>query len=248
MRILIIEDDKAIADFLGQGLTQEGFSCKTCFDGRKGLQSVQSSDFDCIVLDLMLPELDGLSLLKQLRGQGYRTPVIVLSAKVEVDSRLECFEAGADDYLVKPFSFAELHARILALLRRSMGQQRMNNYVSTGNESDGAQSPGGTAARQVLVCGHIELDRLAHTVKVQGKPVDLPRREFALLEYLMRNSGNVVSKAMILEHIWDYHFDPQTNVVDVLVHRLRSKVDPEHQLIHTLRGSGYVIKEHSQTN
>ncbi len=225
MRILIVEDDEAIRRFISKGFEQHRFDCDTTGNGSEGLKMAVKHEYDCLVLDIMLPGMSGLEIIHELRGRGFQTPVIILSARTDVDNRLEGFAAGADDYLTKPFSFAELLARVQALLRRAAG--------ATG------QKP----AEGLLRCGFIELDRLKRLVRSRGAAIELPKREFALLEYLLVNQGNVVSKTMILEHIWDYHFDPQTNVVDVLVHRLRGKVDPEHELIHTVRGTGYVIRE-----
>jgi two-component system OmpR family response regulator len=225
MRILIIEDDDAISHFIAGGLEQQGFACDIRDNGPAGLETAGAHDYDCLIIDIMLPDLSGLEIIRELRGRGYKTPIIILSARTAVDNRLEGFEAGADDYLTKPFSFAELQARVQALLRRAGGR--------SGRES----------AASNLSCGFIELDRIRRVVLSRGESIELPKREFALLEYLLVNQGNVVSKTMILEHIWDYHFDPQTNVVDVLVHRLRTKVDPGHELIHTVRGTGYVLRE-----
>jgi two-component system OmpR family response regulator len=224
MRILIIEDDRQISDFIARGLGQQGFAVESSADGNEGLELALAGEYDCLIVDIMLPGIDGLEIVRSLRGQGHNPPVLILSARSELDSRLEGFSAGADDYLIKPFSFAELQARVFALIRRS---ERPTSKGDTGTQ---------------FKVGDLELDLVKRQATLAGTEVELQNREFALLEYLMRNSPNVVSKTMILEQIWNYHFDPQTNVVDVLVHRLRSKVDPEHRLIHTVRGAGYVLK------
>ena len=220
MRILVVEDDKKIASFLVKGLKQSGFAVDPCADGEQGLLLAGTVPYDAAVVDLMLPKLDGLSLLRQLRAQGVRLPIIILSARATVDDRVQGLQAGGDDYLTKPFAFSELLARIQALLRRA------------------SHSPEPTR----LTVGGLTLDLLNREAERDGRKIELQSREFALLEYLLRHPGRVVTKTMILEHVWDYSFDPQTNVVDVLVHRLRAKVDPDKNLIHTLRGVGYVLK------
>jgi two-component system OmpR family response regulator len=222
MRLLVVEDDRKIASFVVRGLKQAGFAVDHADNGEDGLHLALAESYDAAVLDIMLPKLDGLSVVEELRRQKISTPVIILSAKRSVDDRIKGLQAGGDDYLTKPFSFAELLARIHALLRRS-GQ--------------------GTESTRLTV-GELSLDLLTREVQRSGKRMDLQPREFALLEYLMRNSGRVLSKTMILEHVWGYDFDPQTNVVDVLVSRLRNKVDRdfEKKLIHTHRGIGYAIK------
>jgi two-component system OmpR family response regulator len=220
MRILVVEDDKKIASFVVKGLKQSGFAVDHAAEGEQGLLLASTVSYDAAVVDLMLPKLDGLSLLRQLRAQGVRLPIIILSARATVDDRVKGLQAGGDDYLTKPFAFSELLARIHALLRRA------------------SHSPEPTR----LTVGGLTLDLLNREAVRDGRKIELQSREFALLEYLLRNPGRVVTKTMILEHVWDYSFDPQTNVVDVLVHRLRAKVDPEKNLIHTLRGVGYVLK------
>jgi len=220
MRILVVEDDKKIASFVVKGLKQSGFAVDHAAEGEQGLLLASTVSYDAAVVDLMLPKLDGLSLLRQLRAQGVRLPIIILSARATVDDRVKGLQAGGDDYLTKPFAFSELLARIHALLRRA------------------SHSPEPTR----LTVGGLTLDLLNREAVRDGRKIELQSREFALLEYLLRNPGRVVTKTMILEHVWDYSFDPQTNVVDVLVHRLRAKVDPEKNLIHTLRGVGYVVK------
>ena len=220
VRILVVEDDRKIASFLVKGLKQAGFAVDHAADGERGLELALITSFDAAVMDILLPKLDGLSLVKRLRAQGIRTPVIFLSARANVDDRVSGLRAGADDYLTKPFAFSELLARVQALIRRA------------------SQAPEPTR----LTVGELTLDLMNREVTRAGEKIDLQAREFALLEYLMRNAGRVVTKTMILEHVWDYSFDPQTNVVDVLVHRVRAKIDPDKTLIHTLRGVGYVLK------
>jgi two-component system OmpR family response regulator len=222
MRLLLVEDDDKIAAFIVQGLKQAGFAVDHAADGREGLGLALTEPYDAAVIDLMLPGLDGLSLIQELRRHRVNTPVVILSAKRTVDDRVRGLQTGGDDYLTKPFAFAELLARIQALVRRSSG-----------------------AVEPVsLTFEDLSVDLLKRKVIRSGNEIELQPREFALLEYLMRNAERVVSKTMILEHVWDYSFDPQTNVVDVLVCRLRSKVDREfdRKLIHTIRGVGYVLK------
>jgi len=222
MRVLIIEDDQQIASFVTKGLKQAGFAVDHVVDGEEGLEMAELNPYDVMVIDIMLPGLDGFSVIDRLRSGGNTTPVLVLSARGSLDDKLKGFRSGSDDYLTKPFSFSELQARLQALLRRSSRGQGQN----------------------VLEVGDLTMDLLSRKVSRANREIELQPREFALLEYLMRNSGNVVSKTMILEHVWDYHFDPQTNVVDVLVHRLRNKIDKDFQkkLLHTVRGVGYVLK------
>src|SRR5271166_5573717 len=220
MRILVIEDDAKIASFVVNGLKQSGFAVDRCADGEEGHLFAATTAYDAAVVDIMLPKLDGLSLVQKLRKEGVRVPVIFLSAKASVDDRVKGLQAGGDDYLTKPFAFSELLARIQALIRRA------------SNASEPTR----------LVTGDLTLDLLNRAVTRGGERVELQAREFALLEYLMRHNGRVVTKTMILEHIWDYSFDPQTNVVDVLVCRLRNKIDREKNLVHTIRGVGYVLK------
>lgn len=222
MRLLVVEDDAKIAAFVVKGLKQSGYAVDHCADGEEGLARALTVDYDVIVLDLMLPKLDGLGLLQRLRARGGQASVIILSAKASVDDRVRGLQAGGDDYLTKPFAFTELLARVQALLRRA------------------SATPTPESTR--LSVGDLTLDLLNREVKRAGQSLELQPREFSLLEYLMRNPGRVVTKTMILERVWDYSFDPQTNVVDVLVHRLRAKVDPDKNLIQTLRGVGYVLK------
>jgi len=222
MRILVVEDDAKIASFVTKGLKQSGFAVDRCQDGEEGLDFIRSFDYDAAVLDIMLPKLNGLDLLSKVRNEGYKMPVIILSAKASVEDRVRGLQAGGDDYLTKPFAFSELLARIQALIRRS----------SQTSEPSGLQ------------VGDLSLNLLTREVTRGDQSIELQNREYSLLEYLMRNAGRVVTKTLILEHVWDYSFDPQTNVVDVLIHRLRSKIDKGFttRLIHTLRGIGYVLK------
>jgi two-component system, OmpR family, response regulator len=222
MRVIVVEDDRKIASFVVKGLKQSGFAVDHCADGESALLLARTTPYDAAVIDIMLPQLDGLSLIRQMRKDGLRTPAIILSAKASVDDRVLGLQAGGDDYLTKPFAFSELLARVQALIRRSTQASEPTR----------------------LVVGDLAMDLLSREVTRGGQKIELQSREFALLEYLMRHAGRVVTKTMILEHVWDYSFDPQTNVVDVLVHRLRSKVDKEfpQKIIATLRGVGYVLK------
>ena len=222
MRILVAEDDNVIADFVAQGLREAGYAVDVASTGTEGLKKALDGAYDAAVIDVMLPGIDGLAMIEQLRARHVRTPVLILSARRSVDDRVKGLQAGGDDYLTKPFAFAELLARVQALLRRA----------------------GGAAEPTRLTTGDLSLDLLTRRVERAGKPLDLRPREFALLEYFMRHPGRVLSKTMILSHVWGYSFDPGTNVVDVLVSRLRDKVDREfdQKLIHTVRGAGYVLK------
>jgi two-component system OmpR family response regulator len=222
MRVLVIEDDPHTREFIVQGLRESGHGADASPDGNEGLELAIERDYDAIVLDRMLPGLDGLSLLKSLRERGRRTPILILSALGEVDDRVEGLTRGGDDYLVKPFAFSELLARLEALHRRRDGN----------------------SAKTWLKVADLEMDLLARRVKRAGKPIELQPREFRLLEYLMRHSGQVVTRTMLLEKVWDYHFDPQTNVIDVHVSRLRSKIDKgfDPPLLHTVRGAGYALR------
>ena len=219
MHLLVVEDDRDTREFIRNGLLQAGHRVDVAADGRDGLFAATTQQFDLVVLDRMLPEVDGLTVLRTLRASGNRVPVLLLSALGEVDQRVGGLRAGADDYLVKPFAFSELEARIEALVRRT--------------------APEGPAT--VLKIGDLELDIMTRAVRRGAVHIELQAREFRLLEYLMRHAGQVVTRTMLLEHVWDYHFDPQTNVIDVHVSRLRSKIDRgfEPQLLHTVRGAGY---------
>ena len=226
MRILLIEDDPETSRFIRKGLEEAGHVLDLAGDGRQGLLLALDAEHDAVVVDRMLPGLDGLSIVRSLRAAGRTTPVLVLSALGEVDDRVEGLRAGGDDYLVKPFALAELSARLEALARRR----------------DAAAGSAAPATR--LIVADLEMDLLARSVKRAGRAIDLKPREFRLLEHLMRHTGQVVTRSMLLEAVWDYHFDPQTNVIDVHVSRLRRKVDRDFgaPLIHTVRGAGYVIR------
>jgi len=223
MKILLVEDDGKTASFIINGLRQAGFSVDHASDGEEGLHLASTESYDTAVVDIMLPKLDGLMLIDELRKCKVSTPVIVLSAKSSVDDRIKGLHAGGDDYLVKPFSFSELLARIQALIRRA----------------------GDVSQPTILVWDDLRMDLVKHKVFRADMEIELQPREFALLEYLMRNAGRVVSKTMIMEHVWDYNFDPQTNVVEARICRLREKIDRpfDRKLIHTICGVGYVLEE-----
>ncbi len=222
MRLLLVEDDKKIASFLEKGLRESGFNVDIRYDGVEGLGLALTEEFDVAVMDIMLPLLDGLSVIEKMREKGVQTPVLILSARQSVDDRIQGLQRGGDDYMVKPFSFSELLARVQALIRRDQKNTRPT----------------------VLAVDSLQLDLLKHEVQRDGEKIDLPAKEYALLEYMMRNPEVVLSKTSILERVYDYAFDPQTNVVDVLVCRLRNKIDKDYQkkLIHTVRGMGYVLR------
>jgi DNA-binding response OmpR family regulator len=222
MRALLIEDDETIAQFVAQGLREAGFAVDRAAEGEAGLQMALEHPYDVAIVDLMLPRRDGLSVIDELRRRGRATPVLILSARRAVDDRVRGLQAGGDDYLTKPFAFAELLARVQALVRRATR----------------ASEP------TTLTVGDLTLDLLSRKVTRAGVALDLRPREFSLLEYLMRNPGRVVSKTMILSHVWEYSFDPQTNVVDVLVSRLRDKIDRpfDTKRLQTVRGIGYVLR------
>ena len=223
MRILLVEDDKKIASFILKGLKAAGFAVGHASDGEAGLDLAINESFDAAIIDIMLPKLDGLSLIEQLRANNIKTPVLILSAKQSVEDRVKGLQTGSDDYLTKPFSFSELLARIQALIRRS------------SNLSD----------PKILGFADLSVNLLSHEVIRNNEKIELQPREYALLVYLLHNKERIVSKTMIMEHVWDYNFDPQTNVVEARVCRLRDKIDKpfEKKLIHTVRGIGYVIKE-----
>jgi len=223
MRALLVEDDATIASFVSRGLREAGFVVEHAADGEAALELAVAAPFDVAIIDLMLPKLDGLGLIQAMRRGHVTTPVLILSAKHTVDDRVRGLELGGDDYLTKPFAFPELLARVQALIRRATG------------------APASTA----LTAGDLTLDLMSRRVTRAGRELEpLRPREFALLEYLMRNAGRVVSKTMILSHVWDYSFDPRTNVVDVRVSRLRDKLDRpfDRPLLHTVRGVGYVLR------
>jgi len=222
VRALLVEDDATIGEFVARGLREAGFVVDHAADGEAGLAAATAQPYDVAIVDLMLPKRDGLSLIEELRRRGTATPVLILSARRSVDDRVRGLQTGGDDYLTKPFAFAELLARVQALVRRA------------------SRAPEPTT----LTVEDLTLDLLSRRVTRGGKAIDLRPREFVLLEYLMRNVGRVVSKTMILSHVWEYNFDPQTNIVDVLVSRLREKVDRpfEKKMLHTVRGVGYVLR------
>jgi len=222
MRVLIIEDDPKTAEFVARGLGEGGYVVDVVTDGKKGLLQAAAEDYDLVIVDRMLPGLDGVSIVETLRRTGKQTPVLFLSAKGRVEDRVEGLRAGGDDYLVKPFAFSELLARVEALLRR----------------------PASASVETVLRVDGLEMDLLAHTVTRDGQQIVLQPREFRLLEYLMRHAGQVVTRTMLLENVWNYHFDPQTNVIDVHISRLRQKVDKDFDtaLLHTVRGAGYMLR------
>jgi two-component system, OmpR family, response regulator len=222
VRALVVEDDATIAEFVARGLREAGFAVDRATDGEAGLDLAVREPYDVAIVDVMLPKRDGRSLIEELRRRHVGTPVLILSARRAVDDRVRGLQAGGDDYLTKPFAFAELLARVQALVRRATR----------------------SAEPTTLTVDDLVVDLLSRRVTRAGTVIDLRPREFALLEYLMRNVGRVVSKTMILSHVWDYNFDPQTNIVDVLVSRLREKIDKpfEKKLLHTVRGVGYVLR------
>ena len=222
MRVLVVEDDAKIASFVTRGLKQAGYAVDHASDGEAGLVLAESTDYDAAIIDVMLPKLDGISLVRRLRLSRRLTPILFLSAKSSVDDRVRGLQSGGDDYLTKPFAFSELLARVHALIRRA------------------SSSPEATK----LVAGDVTLDLVTREVTCGGKLVDLQPREFSLLAFLLRHAGRPVSKTMILEHVWDYSFDPQTNVVDVVMSRLRARIDSDHERIETIRSVGYVFRPH----
>jgi len=223
MRILLVEDDAKLASFGQKGLKAAGLAVALADDGETGLHLALTEPYDAAVVDIMLPERNGLSLIEELRRAGIKTPVIILSAKGSVDDRVRGLQTGSDDYLAKPFAFSELLARVQALIRRNSGAVEPSR----------------------LTVNSLTLNLITRDVYREGRKIELQPLEFSLLQYLMRNAGRVVSKTMIMEHVWDYHFDPQTNVVESRIYRLREKIDKDfsEKLIHTVRGVGYVFKE-----
>ena len=221
MKILLIEDDAEAAKYLAKGLREQGHVTDHATSGKDGLFLATTEKYDAMIIDRMLPEVDGLTIVQTLRASGNETPIILLTALDKVDEKVRGLKSGADDYLAKPYSFTELLARLETITRRKSGEKTQTK----------------------LACGDLEMDLLTRTVKRGGKEIDLQAREFALLEYLLRNSGQLVTRTMLLEHVWDYNFDPQTNVIDVHISRLRQKVDKgfDKSLIQTLRGSGYKL-------
>ena len=223
MRILLVEDDLKIASFIVKGLKAAGYAVDHALDGEEGLHMALTEPYDTAIIDIMLPKLDGLSLIEKMRKEGIRTPVIILSAKGSIDDRVKGLQTGSDDYITKPFAFSELLARVQALIRRASGLSEPTR----------------------LIVGDLSMNLLTREVTRGGRKIELQPIEFSLLEYLMRSTGRVVSKTMIMEHVWDYNFDPQTNVVEARICRLRDKIDRdfEKKLIHTVRGVGYVLKK-----
>jgi two-component system OmpR family response regulator len=225
MRLLLVEDDPKIASFILKGMKAAGYAIDHAPDGEEGLHMAITEPYDAAIIDIMLPKLDGLSLIETMRKEKVNIPVIILSAKGSIDDRVKGLQTGSDDYLTKPFAFSELLARVQALIRRG----------------------GGVSEPTRLTVGELSMNLLTREVTRGERKIDLQRLEFSLLEYLMRNAGRVVSKTMIMEHVWDYSFDPQTNVVEARICRLRDKIDRgfEKKLIHTVRGVGYVLKQTS---
>lgn len=223
MRVLVVEDDRETAQFLQKSLKENGHTADLAADGEAGLALATDGAYDVLIVDRMLPRLDGLSVIKSLRAQGNRTPVLILSALGEVDDRVKGLRAGGDDYLTKPYAYSELLARVEALGRRTAPEEQQTR----------------------IAVGDLVLDRLSHRVTRGGEHILLQPREYRLLEYLMQHAGQVVTRTMLLEHVWDYHFDPQTNVIDVHVSRLRAKIDKnfDKPLLHTVRGAGYTIRD-----
>ena len=222
MKILVVEGEKKVAGFIKRGLEEDNYEVTVTHDGAEGFKQALENDFSLVVLDVMLPKMDGLTVIKELRAAGKRTPVLMLTARDTTDDIVSGLEAGSDDYLTKPFAFAELLARVRALLRR-------------GEQDRGAE----------ITFADLRLDPVTHKVWRSDKEIDLTAKEYGLLEYLMRNPNTVLSRAMIAEHVWDYAFDSFTNIIDVYVNYLRKKVDKDHpvKLIHTVRGQGYILRE-----
>ncbi len=221
MKLLLIEDDIESAKYLIKGLREQAYVVDHCDNGKDGLYRAASEKYDAMIIDRMVPEVDGVTIIQTLRASGNETPMIILTALDKVEERVKGLKAGADDYLAKPYSFTELLARLEAITRRKAAEKAVTK----------------------LVCGDLEMDLLTREVKRGDKPIDLQAREFALLEYLIRNHGTVVTRTMLLENVWDYNFDPQTNVIDVHISRLRQKIDKgfEKSMIQTLRGAGYKL-------
>ncbi len=221
MKLLLVEDDKESAKYLIKGLREHGYVIDHCDNGKDGLFLAASEKYDAMIIDRMVPEVDGITIIQTLRAAGNETPMIILTALDKVEERVKGLKSGADDYLAKPYSFTELLARLEAITRRKAVEKTVTK----------------------LTCGELEMDLLTRTVIRSGKEIELQAREFALLEYMMRNCGTVVTRTMLLEHVWDYNFDPQTNVIDVHISRLRQKIDKgfEKTMIQTLRGAGYKL-------
>lgn len=226
MKLLLIEDDREVSHYIAKGMKEAGHTVDCAYGGKDALFLATTEFYDVLIVDRMLPELDGLTIIKTLRGAGNLTPVLILSALAEVDDRVSGLRSGGDDYLVKPFAFAELLARVEILARRV-----------------GQQASGGDNTR--LVAGDLEMDLLSRKVRRQGREIELQSREFSLLECMLKNRGQVVTRTLLLEQVWDYHFDPQTNVIDVHISRLRRKIDKgfDKVIIKTVRGAGYIIED-----
>jgi two-component system, OmpR family, copper resistance phosphate regulon response regulator CusR len=222
MRILVVEDEKKVASFIKRGLEEEFFSVDAVYNGRDGLEFAMTEEYDLIILDVMIPFMDGITLTKELRKRKIQTPVLFLTVKDSLNDKIEGLDAGADDYLTKPFAFEELTARVRAILRRT------ENQKST-----------------ILIAADLKLDLIAHTVFRNNQEIILTQKEFSILEYLLRNKNRIVSRIKLIEHVYDYHFDSETNIVDVYINKLRSKVDQgyDKKLIQTARGAGYILKE-----
>jgi heavy metal response regulator len=222
MRILVVEDEKKVGSFIKKGLEEEHYAVDIAYDGEEGLSLAQINEYDLILLDIMLPRLDGMEVLRQIRRNGSNVPILMLTAKDSVEDIVSGLNGGSDDYLTKPFSFDELVARVRALLRRKAKEKT-----------------------DLLTVGDLSLSTSTHRVKRGGREIELTAKEYALLEYFMRNPNRVLTRVLITEHVWDYHFDPSTNVIDVYVNYLRNKIDQgfEKKLIHTIRGSGYMMKD-----
>jgi two-component system OmpR family response regulator len=223
MRVLVVEDDVKVASFIVKGLNAAGYAVDHALDGENGLHMALTEPYDTAIIDIMLPKLDGLSLIERMRKEKISTPVIILSAKASIDDRVKGLQRGGDDYLTKPFAFSELLARVQALIRRASGLSEPTR----------------------LTVGNLSMNLLTREVKRGDRKIELQPIEFSLLEYLMRSAGRIVSRTMIMEHVWNYNFDPQTNVVEARICRLRDKIDRDFdkKLIHTVRGVGYVLKE-----
>ncbi len=222
MRILVVEDEKKVASFIKKGLEEEFFTVDVAYNGKEGLDLASSEEYDLIILDIMIPFIDGITLTKELRKRKIITPILLLTVKDSVSDKVEGLDAGADDYLTKPFAFEELTARVRALLRR--GEKLISN---------------------ILFAADLKLDLITHTVFRNNKEIILTPKEFSILEYLLRNKNKIVSRTKLIEHVYDYHFDTDTNVIDVYINKLRNKIDQgfDKKLIHTIRGVGYIIKE-----
>lgn len=225
MKLLLIEDDKEVSTYIAKGMKESGHIVDCADNGNDGLFLATTGKYDAMIVDRMLPELDGLTIIKTIRGSGNNTPAIILSALGEVDDRVKGLRSGGDDYLVKPFAFTELLARTEILARRT---EKNKGTLTTK-----------------IIAADLEMDLLSRKVRRQGKEIELQTREFSLLEYILRNKGQVVTRTMLLENVWDYHFDPQTNVIDVHISRLRSKIDKDFDkpIIRTVRGAGYIIED-----